>query len=93
MENGCEELTMDREVREAFDDLKKEMKEQHLETRKMVRDLEIRHNKHLLEVSVPFAHLGILMEDRKAMKKWVWGLLAGIIVSAIGTALAFILKS
>ena len=83
-----EEVVMNGELREAFDDIKRENKEEHAKTRLIVRDLETRLNCHLIESAVSRARLEEHLEEHKAERRWKWALNAGVIVALIGAAAA-----
>ena len=82
---------MNQEMREAFDDLKGDMKDAHKETREKISDWGTLLNRHMLEDALAAKELHDHLEDEKSSRKWRWALYAGIIItflSVVGERIA-----
>lgn len=83
-----EELTMNGELREAFDEIRRENKLEHTATRALIRELETRLNAHLTESAITRARVDEHFEEHKANRRWRMALWAGVILALIGAGAA-----
>lgn len=81
---------MNGELREAFDDIKRENKEEHAKTRAALRDVETRLNVHLVESAVTRAQVQEHFESRKDWKRWLLTLAAALVGAGAALLTRFI---
>ena len=70
-----EDPVMNQELRDAFDDIKSDMKEHHTETRGKISEFGQALNKHMLEDALVAQELKRHLETEEKLKKWrvaVW---------------------
>ena len=85
---GLEEgIEMNQEMRDALDDLKGTIKDNHSETREHISDFGRMLNKHMIEDALVAKELHDHLEQEKQSRKWLWTLYAGMVIAII-TALA-----
>ena len=72
-----EEIVMNQELRQAFDDLKDDMRGAHQETRDRISEFGRTLNKHMLEDALLGEKVKELAADKERTRKWVVGLMIG----------------
>ena len=72
-----EELAMNQELRQAFDDLKDDMRGAHQETRDRISEFGRTLNKHMLEDALIAEKVKEIATDKERTRKWIVGLMIG----------------
>jgi hypothetical protein len=72
-----EGVQMNTELRQAFDDLKGDLRTAHTETRRQISEFGKSLNTHMLEDALMAEKVKELLAEKERTKKWVVGLLIG----------------
>lgn len=71
------EVTMNQELRDAFDDLKEDMKGAHAETRKQISEFGNKLHAHMIDDAVTAERVKELAAQKDRAHKWMVGLIIG----------------